>query len=123
MGGVRRLPLLTILLLLAVLPSTATAKLRPLPGTGETPAVAVDASGTALVAWYLHTDTGENVALCRIPRRARPCAAPQIIDATRGASSGVQPPLLRVSGAVVDLVAAGRGASGPRARSRARPGT
>ena len=102
----RRLSLLTFLLILAALPSTAAAKLRPLPGTGETPAVAIGRDGTALVAWYLQTGAGENVALCRIPRRARPCASPQILDATPGATSGVQPPLLRVSGAAVDLVAA-----------------
>ena len=46
------------------------------------------------------------MALCRIPRGRNRCPAVQVLDATQGASSGVQPPLLRVSGAMVDLVAA-----------------
>ena len=37
------------LVVLLVVPATASAKLTRLPGTGETPEVAVDGSGTALV--------------------------------------------------------------------------
>jgi hypothetical protein len=105
----RRFTLLTGLLILAIAPATAAGKLRSLPGTGETPAVAIGPDGTALVAWYLHAPTGEDIALCRIPRGTSRCPAPQILDATQGATSGVQPPLLRVSGATVDLVAARAG--------------
>ena len=47
-----RRPLLILVAALLVVPATASAKLTRLPGTGETPAVAVDATGTALVAWY-----------------------------------------------------------------------
>jgi hypothetical protein len=102
----RRFTLLTALLVLTALPATAAAKLTRLPGTGETPAVAVGPYGTALLAWYQRVPTGENIALCRIPRGTSRCPAVQILDATQGATSGVQPPLLRVSGATVDLVAA-----------------
>ena len=34
------------------------------------------------------------------------CSAPQILDATQGATSGVQPPVLRIDGPNVSLVAA-----------------
>lgn len=101
-----RRPLLILVAALLVLPATASAKLTRLPGTGETPAVEVDAGGTALVAWYLHQPSGEAIALCRIPRGTRRCAAPQILDATQGATSGVQPPVLRINGPNVSLVAA-----------------
>ena len=87
-------------------PATASAKLTRLPGTGETPEVAVDNAGTALVAWYMQQPSGEAVALCRIPRGTAKCTTPQILDATQGATSGVQPPVLRISGANVSLVAA-----------------
>jgi hypothetical protein len=100
--------LLILLAALLVLPATASAKLGRLPGTGETPAVKVDGAGTALVAWYLQRPSGEAITLCRIPRGSRRCAAPQILDATQGATSGVQPPVLRISGSHVSLVAARR---------------
>jgi hypothetical protein len=98
--------LLVLLAALLVLPTAASAKLTPLPGTGETPVVEVDAAGTALVAWYLQQPSGEAIVLCRIPPRSSACPAPQILDATQGATSGVQPPLLRINGANVSLVAA-----------------
>jgi hypothetical protein len=101
----RRL-LLLLLPALVALPATASAKLTRLPGTGETPEVAVDGAGTALVAWYLRQPSGEAIALCRIPRGTSRCATPQILDATQGATSGVQPPVLRISGPNVSLVAA-----------------
>jgi hypothetical protein len=101
-----RRPLLILLAALLVLPATASAKLTRLPGTGETPTVEVNAAGTALVAWYLHQSSGEAIALCRIPAGTRTCPAPQILDATQGATSGVQPPMLRISGPNVALVAA-----------------
>jgi hypothetical protein len=94
------------LLILAVVPATASAKLSHLPGTGETPAVAINRGGTAFVAWYQQRSSGEAVALCRIPRGSNRCRVVQTVDATQGATSGAQPPLLRVSGATVDLVAA-----------------
>ena len=97
---------LLVLLALLLLPAAASAKLTPLPGTGETPAVEVDAAGTALVAWYLQQPSGEAIALCRIPARSAVCSAPQILDATQGATSGVQPPVLRIDGPNVSLVAA-----------------
>ena len=98
--------LLIVLAAVLVSPATASAQLTPLPGTGETPEVEVDAGGTAFVAWYLQTDAGEALALCRIPARTRACPAPQILDATQGATSGVQPPVLRIDGPNVSLVAA-----------------
>ncbi len=98
--------MLIVLVALLVLPATAAAKLTPLPGTGETPAVEVDAGGTAFVAWYLQQASGEALALCRIPAGTSACPAPQILDATPGATSGVQPPVLRIVGPNVSLVAA-----------------
>jgi hypothetical protein len=68
--------------------------------------VEVDAAGTALVAWYLQQPSGEAIALCRIPAGKRACPAPQILDATQGATSGAQPPVLRIDGPNVRLVAA-----------------
>ena len=100
----RSLPI--ALAILAVLPAIASAKLTRLPGTGETPTVEVDAAGTALVAWYAQQESGEAIALCRIPRGTRACPAPQILDATQGATSGVQPPVIRIDGPNVSLVAA-----------------
>jgi hypothetical protein len=100
-----RYVLIAVALLLA-LPAVASAKLTRLPGTGETPTVEVDPAGTAVVAWYANQPTGEAIALCRIPRGTRKCPAVQILDATTGATSGVQPPVLRISGPNVDLVAA-----------------
>ena len=91
---------------LLVLPAAASAKLTRLPGTGQTPTVEVNAAGTALVAWYLRQSSGEAIALCRIPAGTRRCPAPQILDATQGATSGVQPPVIRISGPNVALVAA-----------------
>ena len=101
-----RRSLLILLAALLLLPATASAKLTRLPGTGETPTVEVDAAGTALVAWYLRQPSGEAIALCRIPRGTRACPAPQILDATQGATSGVQPPVIRIDGPNVSLVAA-----------------
>ena len=40
------------------------------------------------------------------PAGTRACPAPQILDATQGATSGVQPPVLRIDGPNVSLVAA-----------------
>ena len=74
----RRSTTLIALAIFAVLPATAGAKLTRLPGTGETPAVAIEESGTALVAWYSQTGSGEAVALCRIPRGTSRCPATQI---------------------------------------------
>src|SRR5262245_36867006 len=99
-----RRSLLILLAALLVLPATASAKLGRLPGTGETPTVKVDGAGTALVVWYLQRPSGEAIALCRIPRGSRKCPAPQILDATQGATSGAQPPVLRISGSHVSLV-------------------
>jgi hypothetical protein len=101
-----RRPLLIALAILCVVPAAAPAKLTRLPGTGETPTVEVDAAGTALVAWYLRHPGGEAIALCRIPRGTSACPAPQILDATQGATSGVQPPVIRIDGSSVSLVAA-----------------
>ena len=103
-----RRPLLILLAALLVLPATASAKLTRLPGTGQTPTVEVNATGTALVAWYVRQSSGEAIALCRIPPGTRACPATQILDATRGATSGVQPPVLRITGRDVSLVAARR---------------
>jgi hypothetical protein len=106
MRRMRRIVLLA-LALLAVAPATASARFAKLPGTGQTPTVAIDGTGTAVVAWYQYdASRGEAVALCRIPKGTKKCPAVQILDATAGATSGVQPPLLRISGPSVDLVAA-----------------
>jgi hypothetical protein len=103
-----RRSLLIALAILCVVPATASARLTALPGTGETPTIEVSPDGTALVAWYLRHPGGEAIALCRIPRATAACPAPQILDATQGATSGVQPPVLRIDGASVWLVAARR---------------
>jgi hypothetical protein len=101
----RRLLVIALALLIAG-PATAQAKLRALPGRGETPTVQVDGAGTAVVAWYQQQSTGEAIALCRIPKGRQKCPAVQLLDTTPGATSGAQPPLLRISGPDVDLVAA-----------------
>jgi hypothetical protein len=101
----RRIVLIAVALM-AVAPATASARLRALPGTGDAPTVAIDGAGTGVVAWYQYTSTGEAVALCRIPKGQKKCPAVQILDATAGGTSGVQPPLLHISGPSVDLVAA-----------------
>ena len=68
---------MAVLTILAVLAAAAPAAARPGNlGTGHDPGVAVDADGTAHVAWLADTPDGEAGVLeyCRVPRGKRACA-------------------------------------------------
>ena len=95
-----------LLAALLVLPAIASAKLTRLPGTGETPRsrfsppVPRSSRGTC-------NSPAARRSRCAASRARRPaCPAPQILDATQGATSGVQPPVIRIDGPSVSLLAA-----------------
>ena len=79
--------------LLVVVPP---AQAQVLIGQGAKPSVAVDASGTAYIAWY----SGDAIGFCRLPRGATACGGTGI--ATEGTS--LSRPFVTVAGAVVRIV-------------------
>jgi hypothetical protein len=71
--GAHRAAALTVVLVLAAA-SPAAARPGNL-GTGHDPGVAVDAAGTAHVAWLADAGAGGVLEYCRVPRGERACAS------------------------------------------------
>jgi hypothetical protein len=76
----RLIPLTLLILLAAAAPASAA---KPFfLGTGGNPGVAVDAAGTAHVAWWVESATAPDaVHYCQVPRRARRCAVLRTLPA------------------------------------------
>jgi hypothetical protein len=78
-----RLILLTLLILLAAAAPASAAK-PFFVGTGGDPGVAVDATGTAHVAWWVESEARaapDVVHYCQVPRGARRCAGHLVLPA------------------------------------------
>lgn len=95
-----RLIATTAFVVALALPAAAGAAAPLTVGQGHKPGMAIDASGTAYVAWY--EDGGAPTALrfCRLPRGAVACEAAQQIAAP---NSSLSRPFVTVSGTSVRI--------------------
>ena len=85
-------------LLLASSASAAPATI----GTGSKPGIAIDAGGTAYIAWYGTEPSGPtSLHFCRLPRNATGCDVNQTLTPL---GQTLSRPFVRVSGARVDIV-------------------
>ena len=89
------------LLVALALPAAALAAAPVTIGTGHKPGVAVDAAGTAYLAWYGDEASVSSLQFCRLPRGASSCAHRGQI-ATPGTS--LSRPFVTVSGSRVRIV-------------------
>ena len=92
---VRRAAIVLVLLLVGLVPGTARAARPVYLGAGSDPGVAVDAAGTAHVAYNADyvSDVGEPLMYCAWPRGARRCTPRAIVS--DGESPSAQPALVR----------------------------
>jgi hypothetical protein len=95
----RLLPAAALLLALA-LPAAAHAASPLTIGTGHKPGVAVDAAGTAYIAWYGGESTFSSLQFCRLPRGASACAHRGQIATSQDSLSR---PFVTVSGSTVRI--------------------
>jgi hypothetical protein len=78
----RLIPLTLLILLAAAAPASAA---KPFfVGTGGDPGVAVDAAGTAHVAWWAESEAGDVVHYCQVQRRERRCTAHLVLPPPSG---------------------------------------
>ena len=101
--------LVAALLLLAAMPSSAGAASPVTIGNGSKPGVAVDAAGTAYIAWYGPESNISTLRFCRLPRGASACDAAFNIDAP---ATSLSRPFVTVSGSTVRIVHYRYGLSG-----------
>ena len=88
-------------LLVALVLPTAARAVSPLTiGTGHKPGVAVDAAGTAYIAWYGGESTSSSLQFCRLPRGASACAQRGQIATSQDSLSR---PFVTVSGSAVRI--------------------
>ena len=80
-------------------------------GAGHKPGVAVDAAGTAYIAWYGPESNVTSLHFCRLPRGAGACAIATTIAAP---GTTLSRPFVTVDGATVRVVSYRYGLSGPR---------
>jgi hypothetical protein len=80
-------------------------------GTGHKPGVAVDAAGTAYVAWYGPESTTTSLNFCRLPRGASACDVRTTIAAP---GTTLSRPFVTVDGATVRVVSYRYGLTGAR---------
>jgi type IV secretory pathway TrbD component len=107
-----RSPALAIACLVAGLALAAPAGGAPLTiGTGHKPGVAVDAAGTAYVAWFGPESTTTSLNFCRLPRGAGACDVRTTI-AVPGTT--LSRPFVTVDGATVRVVSYRYGLTGAR---------
>src|SRR3954447_5332884 len=87
-------------LLIAVLPTAAYAATPVTIGQGVEPAVTVDPSGTAYIAWIGSEPSTTTLHFCRLPRGASACAvnAPITVPGT-----SLSRPFVTVNGAKVQV--------------------
>jgi hypothetical protein len=67
------------LLVLAVLAAPADAAVPRFLGSGADPGVAVDAGGTAHVAWFEESGATQVVRYCQVPRGGKRCAVARVL--------------------------------------------
>jgi hypothetical protein len=84
-----------------VAPPAAAA--RVVLGVGEKPGVAVDAAGTAYVAWLGGESSDNTLQFCRMPRGGAACDIRSEIPTPAGSNSLTQP-VVHVDGATVKVV-------------------
>jgi hypothetical protein len=107
-----RSPALAIACLVAGLVLAAPAGAAPLTiGTGHKPGVAVDAAGTAYVAWYGPESDTTSLNFCRLPRGAGACDVRTTIAAP---GTTLSRPFVTVDGATVRVVSYRYGLTGAR---------
>jgi hypothetical protein len=80
-------------------------------GNGHKPGVAVDAAGTAYIAWYGPESTTTSLNFCRLPRGASACDVKTTIAAP---GTTLSRPFVVVSGATVQVVSYRYGLTGAR---------
>jgi type IV secretory pathway TrbD component len=97
--------------LLLVAPAGASAATALTVGTGHKPGVAVDAAGTAYVAWYGAESTTTSLNFCRLPRGAAACDVRTTIAAP---GTTLSRPFVTVDGATVRVVSYRYGLTGAR---------
>ena len=97
-------------LLLAV-PAGARAATPLTIGTGHKPGVAVDAAGTAYIAWYGPESNTTSLNFCRLPRGAGACDVATTIAAP---GTTLSRPFVTVDGATVRVVSYRYGLTGAR---------
>ncbi|MDA0169268.1 hypothetical protein OJ998_09240 [Solirubrobacter taibaiensis] len=91
-----------VLVVLAGLMLASSASAAPFTiGTGFKPSVAVDAAGTAYMAWYGPESGTTSLQFCRVPRGATACDLTRTIPAP---GTSLSRPHVSVSGAVVRIV-------------------
>lgn len=95
-------------------PDAGGASSDPVPltlGDGVEPGVAVDASGTAYVAWYGPESSTTSLRFCRLPRGATACDRQEAIAAP---GTSLTRPFVIVDGATVRVVSHRYGLTGER---------
>jgi hypothetical protein len=80
-------------------------------GTGHKPGVAVDAAGTAYIAWFGPESTTTSLNFCRLPRGANACDVTTTIAAP---GTTLSRPFVTVDGALVRVVSYRYGLTGAR---------
>jgi len=88
------------LLVALALPAAARAATPITIGTGHKPGVAVDAAGTAYVAWYVDEGGPTKLRFCRLPRGAVTC---QVAHQITAPNSSLSRPFVTVSGSTVRI--------------------
>jgi type IV secretory pathway TrbD component len=107
-----RSPALAIACIIAGLLLAAPAGAAPLTiGTGHKPGVAVDAAGTAYLAWYGPESNITSLNFCRLPRGAGACDVRTTITAP---GTTLSRPFVTVDGATVRVVSYRYGLTGAR---------
>jgi hypothetical protein len=96
---------------MAALAPAADAATPVTIGAGHKPGVAVDADGTAYIAWYGPESNITSLHLCRLPRGASACAATTTIAAP---GTTLSRPFVTVDGVTVRVISYRYGLSGPR---------
>ena len=92
-------------------PAAAGAATPLTIGTGHKPGVAVDAPGTAYIAWFGPESTTTSLNLCRLPRGANACDVTTTIAAP---GTTLSRPFVTVDGALVRVVSYRYGLTGAR---------
>src|SRR3954454_16355707 len=97
--------------LLLAAPAGASAATSLTIGTGHKPGVAVDAAGTAYIAWYGPESNTTSLNFCRLPRGAGACDVRTTIAAP---GTTLSRPFVTVDGATVRVVSYRYGLTGVR---------
>jgi hypothetical protein len=102
----------SVLAAVALLAPAAARAATPLTiGAGHKPGVAVDAAGTAYIAWYGPESTVTSLRFCRLPRGAAACDVATTITAP---GTTLSRPFVTVDGATVRVISYRYGLTGPR---------